>query len=168
MEPRTYFLPWPPTANRRMGVYKGKALLSVAARKFYESAGEELMLQRARSVKGPVEISIKLCPPTKRKYDIDNRAKCAIDALVKNGVIEGDDCSIVRKLTLEASQNERPGAYVTIRKHGHEFAGDQNGKEDLPLNRAVTASSQDGATPSPRSTYITLPAYNSAPVKGEG
>lgn len=113
---RTYRLPWPISANSRMGVVNGRQILSSAARKWFDLAAEELMLQRPEAIKGPVELSIQLCSPTKRRFDIDNRAKVTIDALVKHGIIEGDDNTIVKKLTLEVIDNAEPGgAYVTIR-----------------------------------------------------
>ena len=115
METRTYFLPWPISTNARMASVNGRQILTSAARKWYAHAAEELGLQRPKSIKGPVEIRIDLNPPTKRRFDIDNRAKVALDALVKNLIIEDDDCTIVHKLTLQVSDEyERPGAYVTV------------------------------------------------------
>lgn len=117
-EPRTYYLPFPISANSRMGVYNGRQLLSTAARKWYEHAGQELGLQRPQAVLGPVELRIELKPPTKRKFDIDNRAKVAIDALVKNGIIEDDHSGIVRKVSIELAEqwdeDVPAGALVTV------------------------------------------------------
>ena len=112
---RTYFLPWPISANARMGVVNGRQILTTMARKWYAHAAEELMVQRPKAVKGPVEIDIKLVPPNKRRFDIDNKAKTTLDALVKSLIIEDDDCSIVKKLTLSLDGvRDKPGAYVTV------------------------------------------------------
>ena len=69
-----------------------------------------------------MEIHIKLCSPTKRKWDVDNRAKVVLDSLVRNGIIEADDSSIVSKLTLEATEGGTVGALVTIRSISEEGA----------------------------------------------
>lgn len=115
MRTRTYRLPWPISTNSIWRSVNGRNILSESARNWIEAADLELGLQKRQSVKGPVEISIQLCPPNKRKYDLDNRAKVTIDALVRNGIIEADDNTIVRKLTIEESNNGEPStAYVTI------------------------------------------------------
>ena len=38
----------------------------------------------------PVEVRLTLRPPSKRAYDIDNRAKATLDALVKAGILADD------------------------------------------------------------------------------
>lgn len=115
MSGRTYYLPWPPQANNRLMARRGKGMmLSPKVRDWYENAAYELRRQNPELIEGPVELHIRLSAPFKRKYDIDNRAKCTIDALVKNGIIEEDDCTIVRKITMEADETACVGAHVTI------------------------------------------------------
>lgn len=111
---RTYALPWPPSVNNKMASVNGRQILTAAARKWYEHAGEELGLQRPKAIKGPVELSIELCAPTKRPYDPDNRIKMTLDALVKTGIIEDDNNKIVRKLTVEPIERRDGCAFVTV------------------------------------------------------
>ena len=59
------------------------------------------MLQKPKPVKGPVELFIRLGSPTGRRFDPDNRVKAPIDLLVRMGVIENDDDTIVKRLTIE-------------------------------------------------------------------
>ena len=93
-------LPWPISANSRMGIYRGRAILSKAARTWYAKAEASVAKQRWKPVKGPVEIEIQLCAPNKRKYDPDNKIKVILDVLVRAGIIEDDNCTIIRKLTV--------------------------------------------------------------------
>lgn len=118
MKTRTYFLPWPIGANNRMASVNGRQILTTKARKWYAHAAEELGLQRPQAIKGAVEVVIKLQPPDKRKFDLDNKAKVTLDALVKNMIIEDDHCGIVQKLSLELATEDRPGAYVTVSSIG--------------------------------------------------
>ena len=61
-------------------------------------AAQEIMLQRPRCLVGPVEITITVL---EGRADIDGQAKCCLDSLVENGIIDDDDHKTVRKLTLQ-------------------------------------------------------------------
>lgn len=94
-------------------------LLSARGREWFKDAEASVLNQIGSlflELEGPLHVSVALCPPTKRLYDIDNKSKAILDALVKNSVILDDDCSYVRKLTLEhiPEADTAPGAYVTI------------------------------------------------------
>lgn len=67
-------------------------------RAWKKEAGLMLMAQRPRCAVGPVEIGIVV---EESRGDIDNRIKCVIDALVENGIIDGDTNKTVRKVTAE-------------------------------------------------------------------
>ena len=119
-EPRTYWLPWPVSVNALWRANRGQNILSEAGRRWFKSATNELHLQRPEAIKGPVEIRIQLKAPTRRKYDPDNRVKASLDALVKSGIIEGDDDRIVRKISVEVAGQDwdvpfESGALVTVR-----------------------------------------------------
>ena len=62
-------------------------------------AGTEIMRQRPPKVAGPVILSFEFGEPDKRKRDISNLIKAPEDLLVKHGIIEADDSSIVRTIT---------------------------------------------------------------------
>lgn len=74
-----------------------------------------LLCQKARPVAGPVRIHIQVSE--KSKCDIDNAAKCVLDALVARGVIEDDRKKFVRGVSLEWS-TETEGMRVTIKPAG--------------------------------------------------
>ena len=111
---QTYHLPWPISVNSLWRAYKGRNILSRRARLWAEVAEKRLALQHPEAVQGPVQLTIQLSPPTRRAYDLDNRCKTIIDLLVSCGVIDGDDAGTLKKLTVEASDRDPPGAYVTV------------------------------------------------------
>lgn len=78
-----------------------------------------LLCQSARPVAGPVRLLIEISE--KSKCDIDNAAKCVLDALVARGVIEDDRKKFVRSISLEWS-SEVEGIRVTIKPAGGQAA----------------------------------------------
>lgn len=58
-------------------------------------------LLKASFVAGPVEINMKFWNIDARKRDVDNMIISILDLLKNNGVIEDDNCFIVRKVSGE-------------------------------------------------------------------
>jgi len=87
-------LPWPPSVNGYWRTFvRGKRvaqILSERGRNYRVSVAESVLSQGSPSICGPVRISERFFPPTKRKYDIDNFRKAYRDGLTKAGVIEDD------------------------------------------------------------------------------
>jgi len=86
-------LPWPPSVNHawRPTAAGGKILSEDYAR-FKKAVGDRVLEKRIKRfwTKDRLAIALKLNPPNNRDYDIDNRAKCCIDAIAAAGVIEND------------------------------------------------------------------------------
>ncbi len=110
---QTFLLPWPPTVNALWRAYKGRNILSAVARAWAKQAEQKLMVQKAKPVKGPIQLYIRLSSPHGRRFDPDNRIKAPIDVLVRMGIIEEDDDKIVRKLTVEPCADIK-GVQITI------------------------------------------------------
>lgn len=112
------WLPWPLSVNSMYRNTNRGTLLSARGREWFRDAQGSLLSQKVHGicVEGPSHVSVALCPPTKRLYDIDNKGKALLDALVKGAVILEDNCNHVRKLTLEhiPEAETQPGAYITI------------------------------------------------------
>ena len=72
----------------------GRTFVSTEATKYRKLVDLELMEQRVPRAKlsGSLEITIVVCPPTRRRLDIANREKVVSDALQLSGVIEDDSC----------------------------------------------------------------------------
>jgi len=91
-------LPWPPSTNRYWRNVAGRTVLSKAGRLYKETVTTTVREQLGMPVQamtGPVAVHIDLCPPDKRRRDIDNHAgKGLLDALQAAGVYE-DDSQII-------------------------------------------------------------------------
>ena len=85
---------WPPSTNRWLRVYGGRAVKSKEWKAWQEGAGMALHEQYKGPIypKDGVSVVIVLNPPNKRRFDIDNRAKPILDAL--EGHIINDDSQI--------------------------------------------------------------------------
>lgn len=110
----TVTIPMPPSTNNLfIGTAKGR-VRSPKYREWADAAGWELKRQRPLKTAGKVSLKLEIEEPTSgRRQDLDNRAKSTLDLLVAHGLIESDDQSTVRKITLQWSR-EVEGARVTI------------------------------------------------------
>lgn len=92
-------LPYPPSVNGIFRKHKGSHL-SAAYRDWRDAAGWELKRQRPAKVAGPVAVTVELCPPDRKRRDLDNAGfKAVLDLLVAHGLIEADDSRIVKEIT---------------------------------------------------------------------
>ena len=111
---QTFLLPWPPSVNAIWRVRHGRNIVAAEYRRWRDAAGKELIIQRPRAFKGPVEVSIRLCAPHNRTWDLDNRVKPLFDLLVNCQVVEGDDHRTIRKYDV-ATAKGFCGARVTVK-----------------------------------------------------
>lgn len=105
----TLTLPWPPSVNRLWRSYQGRQILAAAARR-YRRDSRHLVSDAMResalvTLTVPLEIAIDLHPPTRQRYDADNRIKAILDLLQHAGLVADDaqfqritvtKCDIVR------------------------------------------------------------------------
>ena len=108
-------LPFPPSVNhlyRRVGP---RTIISREGRAYRQKVCAILAARGVRPLDGPLEVTIDLHPPDRRRRDIDNTIKALADALEHGGAYH-DDSQIV-KLTIE-KRWPLPGgkAFVRIRK----------------------------------------------------
>lgn len=122
----TIALSFPPSVNHywrhvALPVGKGKtgfrvqALISADGRRYKTTVCREVLAQRAAlGIKTPVRMRVALCPPDRRRRDVDNYVKALLDSLVEAKVLEDD--SLVRDLRLVWGDVAPGGkAVVTIR-----------------------------------------------------
>lgn len=110
----TITLPFPPSTNNMfINGSKGR-FRSQKYADWIAEAGWELARQRPLKVAGPVILRFEFQEgQDKRKRDVTNLIKAPEDLLVKHGIIEADDGSVVRRV--EASwSNAVSGVRVTI------------------------------------------------------
>jgi Holliday junction resolvase RusA-like endonuclease len=109
-------LPMPPSSNTMFVNGSRGRFRSQKYDEWIIEAGWELLRQRPRKIVGPVNLKFEFEEGrSKRKFDITNRIKAPEDLLVKHGIIEADDHTIVRRISLAWGQVE--GVCVTIVPH---------------------------------------------------
>lgn len=107
----TIALPFPPPLNNLFANKRGGGRTkSDRYRQWAVAAGWTIQAERPKAIPGPINLTILLGKPDRRKRDLDGMAKALIDLLVSHSVIEDD--SLVQKLTLAWAPVN--GAHVTV------------------------------------------------------
>jgi crossover junction endodeoxyribonuclease RusA len=83
-------LPFPPTVNHMWGFAGKRKYLKKEAHEFRRLV-QEACIEANAKIHGRIAIFIALYPPTKRKFDLDNRIKALQDALEHAGVYLDDE-----------------------------------------------------------------------------
>lgn len=112
----TFILPMPPSVNGLWanGKYGGR-FQTQRYRDWIDHAGIEILRQRPAKHTGPVVLVYEVGEPKgNRKYDLDNRWKPVSDLLVKHGIIQADDNSVVREILMKWAPDIE-GVRVTIK-----------------------------------------------------
>lgn len=110
----TINLPFPPSTNNLFINGKAGRFRSQKYDSWIQEAGNEILRQRPSKVSGPVNLSFEFQDGRdNRKRDVTNLIKAPEDLLVKHGLIEADDGSIVRSVTAKWA-SEVEGVRVTI------------------------------------------------------
>ena len=94
-------LPWPPTINHyyrntKAGIFLGKS------GRLYRAEVLQVVKYEAKITKpleSELEMAVKLFPPNRRSFDLDNRLKALLDAMEHAGVYCND--RQIRKLYIE-------------------------------------------------------------------
>lgn len=92
---REFELPWPPSVNHYYRHVGTKVLISREGRKYREMIVARFRSENLDPFRCPVELSIELYPPDRRRRDADNSLKCLLDAFTHGGLYE-DDSQIYR------------------------------------------------------------------------
>lgn len=93
-------LPFPPSTNNLFINTSRGRIRSSKYDQWATEAGWELLRQRPSKVAGPVSLTFEFqSGKDKRKRDITNLLKAPEDLLVKHGIIEADDNTIVQSIS---------------------------------------------------------------------
>ena len=118
-------LPWPPSSNtyyRSVSMGGGcRVILSKRGREFRQEVielldsrfAEDEELREYLPLVDRLGVGIMLDPPTRRAFDVDNRAKAVLDALEHAGVYEDD--GQVWRVTVEKWRVPRGSEKLVIR-----------------------------------------------------
>lgn len=109
----TLLLPFPPSTNNLFFTTKYGRARTQRYDSWIMEAGNEILRQRPKKVAGPVMLAFEFQEKDRRPRDISNLIKAPEDLLVKHGIIEKDDNSIVRGISAKWS-DEVEGCRVTI------------------------------------------------------
>lgn len=113
----TLTLPFPPALNNLYANGKRGRYVVERYATWRQVANTEINNQRktwpVTGINGPVEITMTLGKPDRRKRDIDNLTKAPLDTLVKSQVIEDD--SLVESLTIR--WGDVTGAVIEVRPY---------------------------------------------------
>ncbi len=94
--PLRFQLPWPPSLNNLYPTgANGRRFLSKEGKAYHEAVAVELLRQRVPRARlaVPVELTLLLQPPDRRRRDISNLVKVCEDCLTRCGVW-ADDCQV--------------------------------------------------------------------------
>lgn len=110
----TYDIPFPPSVNNLfINVGRGR-VRSPRYKLWAAKAAEKLLSQHPLRFKGPVELHYQFQEgQDRRKRDLANLEKATTDLLVEHGVIESDDNTVVRVISMCWSRDV-VGARVTV------------------------------------------------------
>jgi crossover junction endodeoxyribonuclease RusA len=118
-ESLTIRLPYPPSANRLWRNVPGrtKPMRSVEYDAWLISAAWEVkrvvaMSYDRKGVKGPYALTVKVCPPDRRRRDLGNLLKALEDGLVKGGAVEDDH--LCQRVELEWDAEMPEGVTATV------------------------------------------------------
>lgn len=107
-------LPFPPSTNNMFINGSRGRFRSQKYDSWIQEAGTEIMRQQPPKCFGPVNLTFEFQEGRdKRKRDITNLIKAPEDLLVKHGIIDADDGSVVRKVTANWSL-EVQGVRITV------------------------------------------------------
>src|SRR5215813_12704862 len=104
-------LPYPPTANLFWRHFRGRVVVSTAARKYRETVKHLCMLDCVQPLTGEVGMSVSVYRPRKAG-DLDNTLKVLIDAL--RGLAYEDDSRIVLINAQRFDDKNNPRAEVYV------------------------------------------------------
>jgi crossover junction endodeoxyribonuclease RusA len=106
-------LPYPPSVNRYWRHNRGRTHLSKEGRDYQKHVSTARARGGIETISGPVEVTINVNPPDRRRRDVDNLLKGIGDGLQKGGVLVDD--SQIKKLTIEMHEPVRGGrCHVSI------------------------------------------------------
>lgn len=106
-------LPYPPTVNKMWRNVQGRTLLSADGRKYRKAVADECMALGSPAMGNErLEVLVRVCPPDRRRRDLDNVLKGPLDALEKAGVYEDD--SQIDRLMLERGEVVKGGKLEVV------------------------------------------------------
>ncbi|WP_315383410.1 RusA family crossover junction endodeoxyribonuclease [Microvirgula aerodenitrificans] len=110
-------MPYPPSANTywrspNKGALAGRHLLSEKGRRYRAEVQTLCLVERVRRMTGRVTVEMLVCPPDRRRRDLDNVLKATLDSLTHGGA--WDDDSQIDRLVVSRG-DVVPGGRLLVR-----------------------------------------------------
>jgi crossover junction endodeoxyribonuclease RusA len=109
-------LPYPPSNNHLYTVARGRKIKSKLGRLWHDLAviqvKRQMADQKLTKITWPIAVRLMAHPPDRRKRDLDNLPKAALDACTQAG-IWGDD-SRIQCLTIMWHNLKAPGIAIVV------------------------------------------------------
>lgn len=110
----------PSKKNSKRIVGRGKRMFIISSKNYLEWEREKVgdileQLDEINAITTPIRLAISFSSATKRKWDLSNKVESIQDLLVKVGVLEDDNWSIVQELDVEfIPEVQKDLAIITI------------------------------------------------------
>lgn len=124
-------LPFPPSVNAYWRTVKGRMLISAAGREYRRAVAAAALEYRVSPgfQTGPVAVHVVATAPDRRRRDLDNLLKAALDSL--NGIAWADDSQIeYLSIAWAAPRVAPPGGISVIVSRLFPQEREENGKPD--------------------------------------
>lgn len=106
-------LPYPPSVNGYWRTFRNRQIISKRGREYRKAVQAAVGIPTRHT--GRLAVSILLFPPDRRRRDLDNALKAALDGMAHAGLY--DDDSQIDRLEVQRCAVEPPGKlFVTIRR----------------------------------------------------
>ena len=107
----TIVLPWPPSVNSCWRTVNGRTMISKKGRIYKQAATRAVLAAGAnKHLPGRLRVKLTAYPPDRRRRDIDNLTKLALDSMQVAGVYLDD--SQIDELTIIRAEVEIGGVIV--------------------------------------------------------
>lgn len=107
----TIVLPWPPSVNSCWRTVNGRTMISKKGRIYKQAATRAVLAAGAnKHLPGRLRVKLTAYPPDRRRRDIDNLTKLALDSMQVAGVYLDD--SQIDELTIIRAEVEKGGVIV--------------------------------------------------------
>ena len=107
----TIVLPWPPSVNSCWRTVNGRTMISKKGRIYKQAATRAVLAAGAnKHLPGRLRVKLTAYPPDRRRRDIDNLTKLALDSMQAAGVYLDD--SQVDELIIIRAEVEKGGVVV--------------------------------------------------------
>jgi crossover junction endodeoxyribonuclease RusA len=107
----TIVLPWPPSVNSCWRTVNGRTMVSKKGRIYKQAATRAVLAAGAnKHLPGRLRVKLTAYPPDRRRRDIDNLTKLALDSMQVAGVYLDD--SQIDELTIIRAEVEKGGVIV--------------------------------------------------------